>query len=270
MTGTDVTVGSVTTGVMGVLNVTPDSFSDGGRWTDPGRAVAHGLAMIAEGATVVDVGGESTRPGAEPVGEDEERRRVVPVIAALAPHVRVSIDTRKPGVAEAAIEAGATLVNDVSASLSGVAATAGSPVGWVAMHMQGEPATMQVDPHYGDVVDEVRSFLMERADVARSAGVDEVWIDPGIGFGKTLAHNLTLLRNLSVLVGTDLPVVVGTSRKGFLGALTGGADPDDRLEGSLATAVWAAAQGVAMVRVHDVAATVGGMRLAGDLTPAVG
>ena len=255
---------------MGVLNVTPDSFSDGGRWTDPERAVAHGLAMVAEGADVVDVGGESTRPGAEPVDEAEERCRVVPVVAGLAPHVRVSIDTRKAVVAEAAIEAGATLVNDVSASLWPVAAAAGGGVGWVAMHMQGEPATMQARPHYVDVVGEVRSFLTERAGVARSAGVDEVWIDPGIGFGKTLDHNLALLKRLSSLVETSFPVVVGTSRKGFLGVLTGGAGPDDRLEGSLTTALWAATQGVAMVRVHDVAATVSGLRLAGDLTPAAG
>ena len=255
---------------MGVLNVTPDSFSDGGRWTDPERAVAHGLALVAEGADVVDVGGESTRPGAERVDEAEERRRVVPVVAALAPHVRVSIDTRKAVVAEAAVEAGATLVNDVSASLWPVAAAAGGSVGWVAMHMQGEPATMQAHPHYVDVGAEVRSFLTERAGVARSAGVDEVWIDPGIGFGKTPDHNLALLKRLTSLVETGFPVVVGTSRKGFLGVLTGGAGPDDRLEGSLATALWAATQGVAMVRVHDVAATVGGLRLAGDLTPAAG
>ena len=256
------------TQVMGVLNVTPDSFSDGGKWTDPARAVAHGLAMVAEGAGVVDVGGESTRPGAEPVDEAEERRRVIPVVAALAPHARVSIDTRKAAVAEAAIEAGATLVNDVSASLWPVAAAAGGPVGWLAMHMQGEPATMQLDPRYDDVVGEVRSFLVQRAEAARYAGVEEVWIDPGIGFGKTLEQNLSLLRNLRVLVATGLPVAVGTSRKGFLGALTGGAAADDRLEGSLATATWAAAQGVAMVRVHDVAATVAAMTLVGDLTPA--
>jgi dihydropteroate synthase len=253
--------------VMGVLNVTPDSFSDGGRWTDPGRAVDRGLAMVAEGADVVDVGGESTRPGARPVDDAEQCRRVLPVIGALAPHVRVSIDTRKAGVAEAAIEAGATLVNDVSASLWPVAAAAGGSVGWVAMHMQGEPATMQLDPRYGDVVGEVRAFLVARADTARGAGVDEVWIDPGIGFGKTLEHNLALLRSLAALVGTGLPVAVGTSRKGFLGALGGGATPDDRLEGSLATAVWAANQGVAMVRAHDVAATVGAMTLVGDPPP---
>ncbi|HEX2117644.1 MAG TPA: dihydropteroate synthase, partial [Acidimicrobiales bacterium] len=185
--------------VMGVLNVTPDSFSDGGRWLDPGAAVAHGLGMVEEGADVVDVGGESTRPGAEPVPLDEELRRVVPVVEALAPHVRVSIDTRKAEVAEAAIAAGATLVNDVSATLASVAAAAGPGVGWVAMHMQGDPRTMQDDPSYGDVVAEVTAFLVERAAAAH---VDEVWIDPGIGFGKTLEHNLALLARLDTLVAT--------------------------------------------------------------------
>lgn len=247
---------------MGVLNVTPDSFSDGGRFTDPGRAVAHGLAMVAEGADVIDVGGESTRPGAEPVGESEERRRVLEVVAALAPHVAVSIDTRSARVAEAAVEAGATLINDVSASLWPVAAGAG--VGWVAMHMQGEPRTMQVAPRYDDVVGEVRSFLLDRVRSAAAAGVDEVWIDPGIGFGKTLEHNLALLAHLDELVATGVPVLVGASRKGFLGALLGGAPVDDRLEGSLAVAVWAAMRGVHAVRAHDVAATVQALRLVGD------
>lgn len=244
---------------MGVLNVTPDSFSDGGRWTDPHRAVARGLEMAAAGADVVDVGGESTRPGAEPVDEAEERRRVLPVIAALAPSVRVSVDTRKAGVAEAAVAAGATLVNDVSASLWPVAAAAG--VGWVAMHMRGDPRTMQRQVHYDDVVDEVRGFLADRAERARSAGVDEVWVDPGIGFGKTAAHNLSLLRHLDELVAGGHPVLVGASRKSFLGALLGGAPVDDRLEGSLAVAVWAAGAGAAMVRVHDVAATVQALRV---------
>lgn len=252
--------------VMGVLNVTPDSFSDGGRWLDPDAAIAHALAMVAEGADVVDVGGESTRPGAEPVDEAEERRRVVGVIGALAvaaPNVRISVDTRKAGVAEAAVEAGATLVNDVSASLWPVVAAAGPGVGWVAMHMQGEPRTMQADPQYDDVVAEVRDFLVGRAATAADAGVEEVWVDPGIGFGKTLDHNLRLLRNLSTLVATGLPVLVGTSRKGFLGRLTGGAPPDDRLEASVATAAWSMAQGAAMVRVHDVAPTVEAARLLG-------
>jgi dihydropteroate synthase len=240
--------------------VTPDSFSDGGLYLDPDAAVAHGLAMVAEGADVVDVGGESTRPGAEPVGEDEERRRIVPVVSALAPSVRVSIDTRHASVAEAAVEAGATLVNDVSASLHEVAAAAG--VGWVAMHMRGEPRTMQVDPTYGDVVADVRSFLVARAEAAVAAGVEEVWVDPGIGFGKTVEHNLEVLRRLGELVATGYPVVVGTSRKAFLGRLTGDAPVDDRVEASVATAVWSLERGARMVRVHDVAATRAAVRIA--------
>jgi dihydropteroate synthase len=246
---------------MGVLNVTPDSFSDGGKWFDPEQAVAHGLAMAEQGADVVDVGGESTRPGAAPVDEAEEQRRVVPVIAALAPHVRVSVDTSKAAVARAAVEAGATLVNDVSASLAHVAAEAG--VGWVAMHMRGAPASMQDAPCYDDVVAEVRAFLVARAEAAVAAGVEEVWVDPGIGFGETAAHNLVLLRHLRHLAGAGFPLVVGTSRKSFLGTLTGGAPAHDRLEGSLATAVWAMAHGAGMVRVHDVAATVAAARLVG-------
>jgi len=247
---------------MGVLNVTPDSFSDGGRYLDADAAVAHGLRLVAEGADIVDVGGESTRPGAAPVDGDVERERVVPVIAALAPYVRVSIDTRKAAVAEAAIGAGATLVNDVSATLWPVAAAAG--VGWVAMHMRGTPETMQREAHYDDVVGEVRAFLAARAAQAREAGVGEVWIDPGIGFGKTRAHNLALLRGLGTLAAIGEPLLVGTSRKSFLGELAGGAPADDRLEGSLATAVWSMTQGAAMVRVHDVGPTVQAARLIGE------
>lgn len=241
---------------MGVLNVTPDSFSDGGRWLDAGAAVAHGLRMVEEGADVIDVGGESTRPGAEPVDAEEELRRVLPVVTALARHTRVSIDTRKAEVAEAALAAGASLLNDVSATLAPVAQAAGA--GWVAMHMQGQPATMQQDPTYEDVVGEVRAFLVERAE---AAGLDEVWIDPGIGFGKTMEHNLALLAHLDALVATGYPVVVGTSRKAFLGRLTGGAPPDDRVEASVATAAWALSRGASMVRVHDVAPTVAAARL---------
>jgi len=214
---------------------------------------------------VVDVGGESTRPGADAVDEAEERRRVVPVVEALVDHVRVSIDTGKATVAEAAVAAGATLVNDVTASLHPVAAAAG--VGWVAMHMQGDPRTMQRDPRYDDVVGEVRGFLVERAEAAIEAGVDEVWIDPGIGFGKTAQHNLSLLRRLSSIVATGHPVVVGTSRKSFLGTLAGGAPVDDRLEGSLATAVHAVGQGARMVRVHDVEPTVQALRLTAASLP---
>jgi dihydropteroate synthase len=244
---------------MGVVNVTPDSFSDGGRWFDHDAAVAHGQALFDEGADIVDVGGESSRPGAVPVDEAEERRRVLPVVEALASRGRVSIDTQKPGVAEAAIVAGATLVNDVSASLFPLAAAHG--VGWVAMHMKGSPQTMQDAAVYGDVVEEVREFLVRRADEAAAAGVEEIWIDPGIGFGKTGAHNLTLLRSLGRFVDTGLPVLVGTSRKGFLGPLSGGAPPVERSEASLATAVWALSEGVSGVRVHDVAATVQAKRI---------
>jgi dihydropteroate synthase len=247
---------------MGVVNVTPDSFSDGGRYFDHDAAIGHGLELAAAGADIVDVGGESTRPGASPVEPTEERRRVVPVIAALAPHVRVSVDTSKAEVAEAAVDAGATLINDVSASLWPVAAR--RAVGWVAMHKQGTPETMQREPHYDDVVAEVAAMLADRAATARAAGVEEVWVDPGIGFGKTRAHNLALLRHLHRLVATGEPVLVGTSRKAFLGGLTGGAPVEDRLEGTLATAVWAMTQGAAMVRVHDVAPVVQAARLVGD------
>jgi dihydropteroate synthase len=274
--------------VMGVLNVTPDSFSDGGRWFTADAAIAHGRTLVDEGADVVDVGGESTRPGATPVSEAEELRRILPVIEALAPDVRVSVDTRHAGVARAAVAAGATLINDVSASLHEVAAETGA--GWVAMHMRGEPATMQADIRYeaDDVVGAVRGFLDERAAVARAAGVGEVWVDPGIGFGKTRAHNLALLRHLDAIVALGHPVVVGTSRKSFLGALTArsdataagrdsrgnpvatvrgaGAEPtpaDDRLEASVATATWAFAFGARMVRAHDVRATVHAAKVVG-------
>jgi dihydropteroate synthase len=249
--------------VMGVLNVTPDSFSDGGRFLDRDVAVEHGLAMWRAGAAYVDVGGESTRPGAAPMETGDEIDRVVPVIAALVGEgVTVSVDTRHAEVAEAAISAGASLLNDVSASLHAVAAAAGIP--WVAMHMQGDPTTMQADPTYVDVVAEVAAYLVDRAETALAAGVPEVWIDPGIGFGKTTAHNLSLLRHLDELVGTGHPVLIGTSRKRFLGVLTGGAPEDDRAEGTLATCVWAASAGAKMVRVHDVAPAVEAMRIVGQ------
>jgi dihydropteroate synthase len=258
--------------VMGVLNVTPDSFSDGGQFVDPDAAVAHGRRLFAEGAAIVDVGGESTRPGAEPVSVDDERRRVIPVIAELARHGRVSIDTRKAAIAEAAVEAGATIINDVSASLHRVAADAG--VVWIAMHMRGEPATMQADPQYHDVVDDVRRFLLARAEAGLAAGVPEVWIDPGIGFGKTSTHNLSLLRRLPEITRAGHPVVVGTSRKSFVGLLHRRSDglgdlsdavpASDRLEGSLATAVWALACGARVVRVHDVAETVAAVRICSE------
>jgi len=248
--------------VMGVVNVTPDSFSDGGRFLDHRAAIAHGRTMVDQGADWVDVGGESTRPRAEPVPVDEELRRVLPVVEALASDgVAVSIDTRKAAVAEAAVAAGARMINDVSASLAAVAGGIGTA--FVAMHMLGDPRTMQADPVYGDVVAEVRDFLVDRADAARAAGVQEVWIDPGIGFGKTLDHNLALLANLDLLVATGYPVLVGTSRKSTLGALAARADRTrtvppvgDRLEGSIATAAWALLRGASMVRVHEVPATV--------------
>jgi dihydropteroate synthase len=272
---------------MGVVNVTPDSFSDGGAWFDHARAVAHGLDLLAEGAAIVDVGGESTRPGAVPVSPEEEQRRVLPVIEALAHHGRVSIDTRNRATAVAAVAAGATIINDVSASLHEVAAELG--VGWVAMHMQGDPETMQEEPSYADVVGEVRDYLVSRAEAAVAAGVDEVWIDPGFGFGKALHHNLELLAHLDQLVATGFPVAVGLSRKGFLGRLLAASDAraaapalpglvgvgisedttpvpsDDRIEGSLSAAAWAALQGVRLIRVHDVAPTVHAVELVGDL-----
>jgi len=251
---------------MGVLNVTPDSFYDGGRFVDPARALERGRQLVAEGADVVDVGGESTRPGACPVPLREELARVVPVVAALSGEVRVSVDTRKPEVARAAVDAGATMINDVSASLWPVAAALG--VGWIAMHMPADPRVMQDDPRYDDVVSQVVTYLGERATLARRAGVEEIWVDPGIGFGKTAEHNLSLLRHLDRLVATGWPVVVGTSRKSFLGRLTRPASdppapPEDRLEGSVLTAVWALWSGARMVRVHDVAPTVAAARLAG-------
>ena len=254
---------------MGILNVTPDSFSDGGRYLDGADALSQGLAMAADGADIVDVGGESTRPGADPVDESTEMARVLPVVEALAAHVRVSIDTTKPAVARAAVAAGATLINDVSASLYPVAAETGTA--WVAMHRKGDPRTMQDSPTYDDVVGEVAAYLAERATEARDAGVAEVWIDPGIGFAKTFEHNWALLAGLDRICEQGFAVAVGTSRKAFLGAAAAAADgtarpagPDDRLEGSVATAVLAARSGARMVRVHDVAATVAGLRAAGS------
>ncbi|MGC8626409.1 MAG: dihydropteroate synthase [Acidimicrobiales bacterium] len=257
--------------VMGVLNVTPDSFYDGGRWSDPDAAIAHGLAMVAEGADIVDIGGESSRPGAAEVTVKEELRRVVGVTRALAEHLggraRISIDTRKRPVAEAALEAGATVVNDISASLWPVAAEAGA--GWVAMHMRGEPSNMMALAHYDDVFTEVRDFLVARAEQAASAGVKEIWVDPGIGFAKTTRHNLVLMARLREIVeAVGWPVLVGISRKRFIGAVASGdeASPvpvEERLEGSLAGAVWAMTCGAAVVRVHDVKPTVDAAKLVG-------
>ena len=246
---------------MGILNVTPDSFSDGGRYLDEAAAIARGMEMVAEGADVIDVGGESTRPGAASVSDDEQRRRIIGVIEHLAQHTTVSVDTQSPGVATAAVSAGASMINDVSGSLAPVAAETGAA--WIVMHMQGDPRSMQVEPRYDDVVAEVLAYLVERAEAADRLGVTETWIDPGWGFGKTHAHNLSLLAEIDRFVATGWPVLLGTSRKSTLGAILGRSDgldhptpPDDRLEGSLATATWAAAAGVRMLRVHDVRATV--------------
>ena len=255
--------------VMGILNVTPDSFYDGGRYADPAAAIARGRAMIAEGADIVDVGGESTRPGASAVSLEEELRRVLDVVEALSMDVRVSIDTTKPDVARQAVSRGASIVNDVSASLAAVAAETGAA--FVAMHRKGTPATMQIDPHYDDVVAEVVAYLAERALEAEALGAREVWVDPGIGFGKTARHNLELLAGLDAVCALGYPVLVGTSRKTFLGRIAAGTlegsgpplPPEERLEGSLASAVWAMARGASAVRVHDVAATAQAARLVG-------
>jgi dihydropteroate synthase len=249
--------------IMGVVNVTPDSFSDGGLFLDADAAVEHGRRLAAEGAHILDVGGESTRPGAGPVAEDEELRRVLPVIERLAndagaPDVRISIDTTKSAVARAALDAGAGIVNDVSAfrfdpGLAGLVAE--SQADCCLMHMLGEPRTMQQDPRYEDVVSEVKAFLEERLAFAMGEGVAEkrVWLDPGIGFGKTVEHNLELLRRLDEIVAIGRPVVVGTSRKSFLGKLAGGRDEGERLPGTIATNVLALERGATVFRVHDVA-----------------
>lgn len=247
---------------MGILNVTPDSFSDGGLFFDPGVAIAHAEAMVSEGADLIDVGGESTRPGAPPVDADEELRRTIPVVHALASRgIAVSIDTSKSKVARAALAEGAVIVNDVTAgrdpAMAAVCASARATV--CLMHMQGEPRTMQAAPSYRDVVAEVREFLGERAETFGEAGVTDIWIDPGIGFGKTLHHNLALLRRLDRLVETGYPVLVGVSRKSFLGRLLGSdgdpLPPDDRLEGTLAAQVWAHVAGCRILRAHDVQAS---------------
>jgi dihydropteroate synthase len=248
--------------VMGVINVTPDSFSDGGAWLDPDAAIAHGRELVAQGATILDIGGESTRPGAEPVSAEEELRRVVPVVEGLADAgAQLSIDTSKAVVARAAIAAGATIINDVTA-LRGDAQMAeigGGANGcdvciFVLMHMLGEPRTMQVQPRFDDVVSDVKSFLEERMAFAVSEGIDEdrIWLDPGIGFGKTVDHNLELLRRLDEIVALGRPVVVGTSRKSFLGKITG-READARVPGTIATNVLALARGATIFRVHDVA-----------------
>jgi dihydropteroate synthase len=247
--------------IMGILNVTPDSFSDGGEWFSFDAAVTRARVLAAEGADILDVGGESTRPGAGPVPVDEELRRVVPVIRAAAKTgAQISIDTMKLTVAQAAVDAGATYVNDVTAfrhepELAGFVADRGCDC--CLMHMLGEPRTMQDDPRYDDVVDDVRAFLEGRIEFAVGEGVREerIMVDPGIGFGKTLDHNLELLRRLDEIVAVGFPVVIGTSRKSFLGRLTGRDDPHDRVAATLATTVLALERGATVFRVHDVAPT---------------
>jgi dihydropteroate synthase len=251
--------------LMGIVNVTPDSFSDGGEFFTPEQAIRHGRDLIADGAGIVDVGGESTRPGAEAVSEEEELRRVLPVIDALASDgAIVSIDTSKPAVARVAIDAGASIVNDVSASPEMVEIAARTGAGLVIMHMQGTPRTMQIHPTYVDVVREVRGFLVQRAAFAVDQGVDrsQIVIDPGIGFGKTLEHNLDILTHLDAFVAAGYPVLVGASRKSFLGQLTGETIPERRDLATAATTALAVAVAVFAVRVHNVAVSRPAMQVA--------
>jgi len=250
--------------VMGIVNVTPDSFSDGGRFFDAQRAIDHGRQLVAEGAALLDIGGESTRPGAEPVSVEEELRRVVPVVEGLLDTGAViSVDTSKPEVMRAAAAAGAHLINDVyGLRLPGaLEAAAESGCAVCVMHMQGEPRTMQLDPQYGDVVTEVKAFLLERVQSCRAAGIpaERIAIDPGFGFGKTLAHNAALLRGLDVLTAEKWPVLVGLSRKSMLGKILG-RPAGERLYGSLALAVLAVLKGARIVRAHDVAPTVDALK----------
>jgi dihydropteroate synthase len=253
--------------LMGVVNVTPDSFSDGGLYLEPEAAIAHGVSLAEDGADILDVGGESTRPGAAAVSAEEELRRTEPVVADLAGmgHT-VSIDTSKPAVAEAALDRGATIVNDVTAlrgdpEIGPLCADREATL--VLMHMQGTPRTMQDDPTYDDVVDDVRAFLVERIEAALAAGVAEerIWVDPGIGFGKTLEHNLELLRRLGELRELGRRILVGTSRKSFIGKVDG-SGAGDRTGGSIASSVLAAAEGADVLRVHDVAEVAQATRVA--------
>ena len=257
--------------IMGVLNVTPDSFSDGGQFFDADKAIEHGLRMSAEGAAIIDVGAESTRPGSEAVSANEQIRRAIPIIQTLArkADVPISIDTYDPEVAQTALQAGAAMINDITAlsdeRMAKLAAEQHVPV--VLMHMQGTPATMQVEPKYGDVVAEVRQFLLDRAKRAEQLGIckNMIFIDPGIGFGKMLEHNLLILRLIRKFVKSDYRVLVGTSRKSFIGQITGKKDPSDRIFGTAATVALCAAAGVSIVRVHDVAAMADVIRVAGAI-----
>lgn len=258
--------------LMGVLNITPDSFSDGGRFLEPAAAIEHARRLVAEGAEILDIGGASTRPGSDPVPPAEQIRRVIPVIQAIRPglEAQISVDTTSAEVAAAALDAGADLINDISAgqfdpALLPLVAARRAPI--VLMHMKGRPRTMQEDPRYGDVVAEVRAFLAQRVVAAQAAGIAEhrILVDPGIGFGKTTAHNLTLLRGLGSLRELGRPVLIGTSRKRFIGEITGETDPARRLMGTAATVAWSIAQGADIVRVHDVEA----MRQVRDVIEAI-
>ncbi|CAN5575564.1 dihydropteroate synthase [soil metagenome] len=259
--------------LMGILNVTPDSFSDGGDFLDPKKAAEQTATMLDEGAQVIDVGGESTRPGSDPVSPDEELKRVLPAIQGILedrPDTVISVDTYRAATAEAALDAGAGIINDVTAlrgdpALAEVVAESGCPV--VLMHMLGEPKTMQHKPHYDDVVREVRDFLAERAAHAEDAGVapDKIILDPGIGFGKTLEHNLTLLQNLDAIVELGYPVLMGASRKRFIGSITGVEEARDRISGTIATSVLAYERGATFFRVHDVRANREALELAGAI-----
>lgn len=253
--------------VMGVVNATPDSFSDGGDFEDPASAVAHGVQLIAEGATILDVGGESTRPGSDPVPFARETARVRPVVQRLAAEgVPVSVDTRHVDVARACLEVGASIINDVSGfrDPAMVELAAQHDCGVVVMHMAGEPKSMQAEPHYDDAVIEVGGYLLAQAATLEAAGVarERIALDPGIGFGKTLDHNLALLRGIPVLVEYGYPVLLGVSRKRFIGEITGVDEPKARLGGSVAAALEAAAAGASILRVHDVAATVQALAVA--------
>jgi dihydropteroate synthase len=258
--------------VMGVLNVTPDSFSDGGRFSTHDAAIARAEQIASEGADLIDIGGESTRPGAEPVAALEQIRRIIPVLKSAAGRLPVvfSVDTTSSEVAEAALDAGASIVNDISAAtfdsrMLHLVARRRLPI--VLMHMQGNPATMQRAPSYSDVVAEVCGFLGERIGAAESAGIgaEKILVDPGIGFGKSMEHNLALLRRQTELLALKRPVVIGTSRKKFIGTITGTTDPTDRVFGTVATTAWAVANGAGIVRVHDVAANVQAVRMIGAI-----
>lgn len=254
--------------VMGILNLTPDSFSDGGRYADSDKAIRHALAMVGEGAAIIDIGGESTRPGAAAVTMQQELDRVMPVVESLVAElpVPVSVDTSKPEVMQAAISAGAGMINDVMALRAQGAIEAVRDADHVAlclMHMQGKPRTMQQNPVYGDVVSEVRDFLLERAAACERGGIkrSRILLDPGFGFGKTLEHNVALLKNTDLLAGEGYPLLVGISRKSMIGQLLGDVPVDQRLQGSVAAAVVAAMKGASILRVHDVRETVDALRI---------